>query len=109
MIKGSKRAKSSYEIAGVYYSDINKVKSKARAILNLKKDGEKLTGNDADFIKELLQMHEKGAEKLKNFDHFVVGEHPDYAKTRCFFVARSNGEKEDFSISKCILKLEQQS
>jgi hypothetical protein len=54
-------------------------------------------------------MHEKGAEKLKNFDYFVVGEHPDYAKTRCFFVARKNGEKEDFSISKCILKLEQQS
>ena len=33
---GAKRAKTSYEIAGVYYLDINKVKSKSRAILNLK-------------------------------------------------------------------------
>lgn len=54
-----KRAKISYEIAGVYYLDINKVKSKSRAILNLKKDGETIDGNDADFIKELLEFHEK--------------------------------------------------
>ncbi len=55
----NKRQKLSYEIAGVYYADINKVKSKARAILNLKKDGEKLSGNDEQFIKELLNFHEK--------------------------------------------------
>jgi hypothetical protein len=74
----------------------------------LKKDGETLTGTDADFIKELLQFHDKGAEKLKDFSHFEVGEHPQFAKTRCFFVARKDGAKEDFSISKCINKLEQQ-
>ena len=49
-----KRAKTSYEIAGVYYLDINKVKSKSRAILNLKKDGEKIEGNDEGFLKELI-------------------------------------------------------
>ena len=49
------RAKISFEIAGVYYADINKVKSKSRAILNLKKDGEKLTGNDEAFMKELIK------------------------------------------------------
>lgn len=38
----AKRQKQSYTIAGVYYMDINKVKSKSRAILNLKKDGETL-------------------------------------------------------------------
>ena len=74
--------------------------------MNLKKDGEKLTGNDEEFMKELVKFHEKGEAKLTNYDHFVVGEHPDYAKTRCFFVARKDGTKEDFSISKCILNLE---
>lgn len=78
------------------------MKSKARAILNLKKDGEKLTGNDSEFIKELLDLHAKGADKLRDFDHFEVGEHPEFAKTRCFFVARKDDTKEDFSISKCI-------
>ena len=107
--KAAKRGKISYEIAGQYYADILKVKSKARAILNLKKDGEKLTGNDEEFIKELLAFHEKGEKKLKDFEHFEVGEHPDFSKTRCFFVVRKDGTKEDFSISKCIQRLEQQS
>jgi hypothetical protein len=43
----------------VFYHDINKVKSKSRAILNLKKDGERIEGNDGEFIKELLEFHEK--------------------------------------------------
>ena len=102
-----KRAKTSYEIAGVYYLDINKVKSKSRAILNLKQDGERIEGNDCDFLKELLELHEKRDQKLKNFDHFEVGTHPDHEKTRCFFVVRPDGAKEDFSITKCIMQLEQ--
>lgn len=106
---GSKRSKLSYEIAGVYYTDISKVKSKARAILNLKKDGESLSGNDEEFIKELLKFHDKHEEKMKNFDHFEAGEHPNYEKTRCFFAVRKDGSKEDFSISKCIFNLEKQS
>jgi hypothetical protein len=105
----NKRAKLSYEIAGVYYSDISKVKSKARAILNLKKDGEKLTGNDEEFMKELLKFHEKSDEKMKDFDHFEAGEHPNYEKTRCFFNVKKDGSKVDFSVSKCILNLENQS
>ena len=71
-----KRAKTSYEIAGVFYLDINKVKSKSRAILNLKRDGDQLTGNDEAFVKEIISFHERSEEKLSNFDHFEVGTHP---------------------------------
>jgi hypothetical protein len=100
------KSKAQYEIAGVIYADINKVKSKARAILNLKKDGEKLTGNDEEFMKQLIKQHEKHALKMKNFVSFEVGEHPDHEKTRCFFVVRKDESKEDFSVSKCIKNLE---
>jgi uncharacterized protein YPO0396 len=72
----TKRAKTSYEIAGVYYLDINKVKSKSRAILNLKKDGERLEGNDEEFMKELIAFHDKKDQKMKDFDYFEVGVHP---------------------------------
>ncbi len=68
-----------------------------------------MSGNDEEFMKELLKFHDKGEAKAANFGHFEVGEHPDYAKTRCFFVVRKDGTKEDFSISKCILNLEKQS
>lgn len=101
-----KRAKTSYEIAGVYYLDINKVKSKSRAILNLKKDGERIEGNDQEFLKELLQFHDKREQKMKDFDGFECGVHPNFEKTRCFFVVRKDGTKEDFSVTKCILNLE---
>lgn len=103
-----KRAKTSYEIAGVYYLDINKVKSKSRAILNLKKDGEKLEGNDIEFVKEIVSQHERAEEKMKDFDHFIIDTHPKFDKTRCFFVVREDGTKEDFSITRCIMNLENQ-
>ncbi len=74
--------------------------------MNLKKDGESLSGNDEEFIKEILKFHEKHESKMNNFDHFEAGEHPNYEKTRCFFVVRKDGSKEDFSISKCIFNLE---
>ena len=98
----AKKQKKSYTIAGVYYMDINKVKSKARAILNNMKDDDKLSDNDADFLKEIVKFHQKADEKLKDYDGFVVGPHPEYPKTRCFFVIRKDGTKEDFSVSKCI-------
>ena len=103
-----KRAKTSYEIAGVYYLDINKVKSKSRAILNLKKDGERLEGNDEAFVKEIISFHDRTEQKMADFSHFEVGTHPQFEKTRCFFVVRKEGDvKEDFSITKCIQKLEE--
>lgn len=98
----AKKQKKSYTIAGVYYMDINKVKSKARAILNNMKDGDKLNEIDGDFLKEILKFHQKAEDKLKDYENFEVGPHPEYPKTRCFFVARKDGSKEDFSVSKCI-------
>ena len=104
----TKRQKQSYTIAGVYYMDINKVKSKSRAILNIKKDGEKLDKADEDFMKEILKFHPKHDQKMSNFDKFEVGPHPEFTKTRCFFVVSKDGKKEDFSVSKCITNLEAQ-
>lgn len=98
----AKKAKQSYNIAGVYYMDINKVKSKSRAILNNMKDGEKLNENDTDFMNEILKFHDKFEQKNKDKTHFEVGPHPDFPKTRCFFSVKKDGSKEDFSVSKCI-------
>lgn len=103
-----KRAKASFEIAGQIYLDIGKVKSKSRAILNLSEDGAKLKEKDEAFLKDVIQFHEKYDEKIKDFVHFEVGPHPNYDKTRCFFIVRKDGSKEDFSVSKCILALEAQ-
>ena len=57
-------------------------------------------------MKELLEFHEKKAQKLKDFAHFSVDKNPNFANTRCFFVHRTDGQSEDFSITKCIANLE---
>ena len=100
------KSKAAFEIAGQFYLDINKVKSKSRAILNICKDGDKITGNDSDFLKDLIELHDKKEQKMRDFDHFEVNVHPLYEKTRCFFVVRKDGTKEDFSVTKCIQTLE---
>ncbi len=82
------------------------MKSKARAILNNMKDGEKLGENDGKFMEELLKFHDRAEEKGKDLDHFEVGPHPEFPKTRCFFAVKKGGDKEDFSVSKCVANLE---
>jgi len=86
--------------------DINKVKSKSRAILNNIQDGEKLSESDSAFMVELLKFHDRAEEKQKDLSHIEVGPHPEYTKTRCFFAVKTDGHKEDFSVSKCTHNLE---
>lgn len=74
--------------------------------MNIKKDGETLDKPDEDFMREILKLHDKHDDKMKDFDHFEVGPHPEFTKTRCFFVVKKDGSKEDFSVSKCIANLE---
>lgn len=57
-------------------------------------------------VKELLSYHDNSEVKLKDFKHFVVDVHPKYMDTRCLFVVKNDGSREDFSVVKCIDKLE---
>lgn len=54
---------------------------------------------------ELLKHHDKAEEKLKDVKDFTVGLHPEYKQTRCFFVVKNDGSKEDFSFHKCLNRL----
>lgn len=74
--------------------------------MNLKENGAKLEGYDEQFLKTLLSHHEKHDDKMKDFEHFSVDNHPDYPNTRCFFVVRKDGSKEDFSMSRCVQNME---
>lgn len=57
---------------------------------------------------ELLNYHEKKAQKLNDIKHFTVGQHPDHLETRCFMVVKTDDTTEDFSCVKCIKNLEEQ-
>lgn len=55
-----------------------------------------------------MKYHEKADEKLKGLKDFTVGLHPEFKQTRCFFVIKEDGSKEDFSFHKCLTNLAQQ-
>lgn len=85
--KSQKRQKTQeverqYTIAGVTYANISKVKSKAKAIMNVKEDGQKLEGYEEEFMKELVKNHPKHDEKMNDFTNFIVDEHPKHPNTR---------------------------
>jgi len=72
----------------------------------LTEDGNKLKEKDEAFLKDIIQFHVKHDAKMKDFSHFECNSHPSFDKTRCFFIVRKDGTKEDFSVSKCIIALE---
>jgi hypothetical protein len=57
-------------------------------------------------ILELLNYHDKKDAKKAQLKHFTVGTHPEHTETRCFFIVKEDGTKEDFSCVKCIKNLE---
>jgi hypothetical protein len=66
----------SFTIGGIKYSNASKVKSKARSIMNLKQNGDKLEGYEEEFMRFIIEHHEKVEQKMKDFDHFTVDTHP---------------------------------
>jgi len=55
---------------------------------------------------ELLKFHDHFEEKIKDLQNFTAGPHPEHKDSRCFFVIRKSGTKEDFSAKKCLENLE---
>ena len=43
---------------------------------------------------------------MKDLKHFVVDVHPNFMDTRCLFVVKEDGTREDFSVVKCIENIE---
>jgi len=58
-------------------------------------------------LAELLDFHDKKDAKKAHLKHFTVGTHPEHIETRCFFIVKEDGSKEDFSCVKCIKNLEE--
>ena len=87
------------------FKSLKELKSVFGKLLKNGKVGEEIENPEATFLKELLKFHEKSDSKLKDFDHFEVGMHPEHQNTRCFLVVKTDGTKDDFSFNKCIKQI----
>ncbi|XAR48379.1 hypothetical protein NMG60_11031195 [Bertholletia excelsa] len=86
--------------------DIEPITFLAKEILhsNRYKDGERLTANDEKAIVEkLLAYHPHSEDKVGcGLDFIMVDRHPQFRRSRCLFVVRTDGGWIDFSYQKCL-------
>jgi Protein of unknown function (DUF3223) len=63
-------------------------------IITRTKDGDRIKEPYNNMLKEILKHHDKFESKVKDLEHFTVGEHPQHTDSRCFFIVKANGEKD---------------
>jgi len=88
------------------YADINRLKNIFKNILQQVSNDEIVKEPHHTMLLELLKFHDHHENKIKDLQHFTVGPHPEHKDSRCFFVVRKDGHKEDFSAKKCLENLE---
>lgn len=67
-------------------------------------DGALLSPDDEKVIVEkVLAYHPRSEDKIGcGLEAIMVGKHPEFRRSRCLFVVRTNGDMEDFSYHKCL-------
>jgi len=90
---------------GKKYSNITQLKTVFKNIITRTINGDRIKEPYNNMLKEILKHHANGDKKVENMDYFTVSEHPNHPDSRCFFVVKKDGTKEDFSVIKCIENL----
>jgi len=93
--------KNEVKLGDEIFTDIAKIKARSRKILATTKDWEKINSPDDLFVLDLLKHHKNYESKTSNMDFITAGK-SEHDYSRCFFVMKKDGSKEDFSIGKCI-------
>jgi hypothetical protein len=83
------------------FIDIKDIRQKARSIMNNIKEGDKPLPHETKFLEDVLKYH-PNKQKTEGLDYFTTGQHPDHPENKCFFIIKKGGEKNDFSINKCL-------
>lgn len=95
----------SLEFAGINYPSLEAFKSRFKGLITKTKNGSEIPEDGKNLLAGLLKHHKDSEKKLLNMKGFTVDFHPEFAATRCFFIIREDGTKEDFSYHKCIHNL----
>lgn len=90
------------KIGDVEFKGVSGVKGYYGSLLKRTIIGERIKEPYHTALLNLVSLHKKKDEKLKDLDYFEANEHPDHNKTKCFFAVKKDGSKVDFSYFKCI-------
>ena len=90
------------ELAGKKFKDIREFKNQLKILIAKTRNNESLGQKDKELVQALLAHHHNSSEKLKDLASITVDMNPKYPSTRCFFIVKENGDRDDFSFHKCI-------
>jgi len=97
-----KRYDGEVEFLGKKYQNVSMFTQVFKNLLSKTKNGGTVDSKNTELLTELVKHHEKSEEKLQELESFTVDYHPVYKQTRCFFIVKKDGSKEDFSLHKCL-------
>lgn len=102
--KGNFERTKSINMGGKMFSSVSQLKNYVNSVLNGSAEGT-VDPHYHNLLTAVFRLHPNYEEKGKNLKTFAIGKHPDHPESKCFFIVKENGEREDFSISKCLQQL----
>jgi len=98
-------SKPSLTLGGKSFQSVSKVKTYVKTLLNITPDDTPIDPSYFNVLLDILKHHPNFEEKARNLKNFTAGRHPSHKDSRCFFIVREDGTKEDFSVTKCLSQL----
>lgn len=93
-------------VGGRLFARMDQLKDYLKLVINRTRDGDQIDGEALEVVREIVTYHED-PERSKGVVGIVVDRHPNFKASRCFFVVREDGSRQDFSFHKCLNKLPQ--
>ena len=91
-------------MGGKLFSSVSALKNHVTSLLNGSAEGN-IDPHYHNLIHAVFRLHPDHERKSHGLKTFAIGKHPLYPESKCFFVVREDGTKEDFSITKCLQQL----
>lgn len=92
-------------MGGKNFRSAAKLRTYLRTLLSATAEDQEVDPQYHGVLLDVLKLHPNYQTKYQGFQSFSVGRHPTHPETRCFFVVREDGTKEDFSIAKCLVRI----
>jgi hypothetical protein len=99
-----KERQSMHNLGGISFRNGKKVQTYLKAVQNQTRNGAEVEAKYFRVLVDVLKLHPNWPAKFSAYEikGFAVDKHPEYPETRCFFLVKADGEKEDFSLNKCL-------
>jgi len=94
-----------YKLGGFGFQTAGRVKAYLRSLLAISPDDQPVDPQYHPFLVDLVKLHPEFEGKARGLSYFAAGRHPLHPESRTFFVVRTDGSREDFSMSKCLARI----